>query len=321
AEAGSIETNHHLMGHIRLRDAAFDSVPVAQVVLDLQGHVFLTNQESRTAFGLATSDVGRPFYELELAYRPVELRSRIEQVYAEQQAQQITNIERPLPDGKTQCLDVHLTPLFDTEGTLLGLHLTFQDVTHYRQMQTELAKNRQELETAYEELQSTNEELETTNEELQSTVEELETTNEELQSTNEELETMNEELQSGNEELQTINDELRERTDEINRTKSFLESILSSLYVAAVVVDQTFNIPMGNTEAAELWGLRGDEVQGQSLLGLDIGLPVVQLRDPVRVVLNGRSEFQEVMLEAMNRRGRSIQCRVTCTPLLDEEKS
>ena len=81
--------------------------------------------------------------------------------------------------------------------------------------------SKQELETAYEELQSTNEELETTNEELQSTVEELETTNEELQSTNEELETMNEELQSSNEELQTMNDELRSRGIELEQLEQF----------------------------------------------------------------------------------------------------
>jgi len=320
-QAGSMEAGNHLMSHIRLRDAAFDDVPVPQVVLDLQGHVFLTNQASRTTFGLVTSDVGRPFYELELSYRPVELRSRIEQAYAEQRAQQIPDVERALPDGRTQCLDVHLAPLFDTDGTILGLSLAFHDVTRYRQMQTELEKNRQELETAYEELQSTNEELETTNEELQSTVEELETTNEELQSTNEELETMNEELQSGNEELQTINDELRERTDQLNQSKSFLESIMASLYVAAVVVDPNFSILMWNREATDLWGLREDEVQGQSLLSLDIGLPVEQLRNPVRAVLNGRSEFQEVLLEATNRRGRAIQCRVTGTPLLGEDKS
>jgi two-component system CheB/CheR fusion protein len=126
---------------------------------------------------------------------------------------------------------------------------------------------------------------------------------------------MNEELQSGNEELQTINDELRERTDEVNRSKAFLESILSSLHAAAVVLDPNFHVLWWNAEANELWGLREDEVQGQSFLNLDIGLPVEQLRPPVRAVLSGRSAFQEVVLQATNRRGKAIQCRVACTPL------
>ena len=320
AQAGNLEMSNHLVSHVRLRDAAFDAIPVALVVLDLHSNLLLINQEARTMFGIRPQDVGRPFYELELSYRPVELRARIEQVYAELRAQHLTNIERTLPDGRTQSLDVHLVPLIDTDGASLGISIAFHDVTHHRRLQTELEKGHQELETAYEELQSTNEELETTNEELQSTVEELETTNEELQSTNEELETMNEELQSGNEELQTINDELHERTDEVNRSKAFLESILFSLHTAVVVVDPNFHILMWNAEANELWGLREDEVQGRSLLNLDIGLPVEQLRPPVRAVLSGKSAFQEVMLQATNRRGKAIQCRVTCTPLKGAER-
>jgi two-component system CheB/CheR fusion protein len=316
AQAGNMEMSNHLVSHIRLREAAFDAAPVAQIVLDLHSNVLMVNQEARTSFGLTAQQVGRPFAEMELSYRPVELRSRIEQVYAELRLQRLTNIERSLPDGTMQWLDVHVAPLVDTDGSPLGVTITFHDVTHHLRLQAELEKSRQELETAYEELQSTNEELETTNEELQSTVEELETTNEELQSTNEELETMNEELQSGNEELQTINDELRERTDEVNRAKAFLESIMASLHAAAVVVDPNFNILMWNTEANELWGLREDEVQHRSFMSLDIGLPVEQLRTPVWAVLAGRTTFQEVVLEATNRRGKAIQCRVTCTPLV-----
>jgi two-component system, chemotaxis family, CheB/CheR fusion protein len=321
AQAGNMEVGNHLMSHIRLRDAAIDTVPVAQLVLDPQRHLFLSNQAARTTFGILPHDVGRPFYDLDLSYRPVELRSRIEQVYTDHQTQQLSNIERSLPDGTMQCLNVHLVPLGDTDGSLLGVSVIFYDVTPHRQLQAELEKSRQELETAYEELQSTNEELETTNEELQSTVEELETTNEELQSTNEELETMNEELQSGNEELQTINDELRERTDELNRAKGFLESILASLHVAAVVVDPNFNILTWNAEASDLWGLRDDEVQGQSLFSLDIGLPVGELRNALLIILSGKSKFEEIVLEAVNRRGRTIQCRVTCTPLIGEAQA
>jgi len=306
AQAGNLEMNNHFVGHMRLRDAAFDAIPVALLVLDLHSNILLIDQEARTLFGLFPQDVGRPFYELDLSYQPVELRALIEQVYTDLRAQHLTNIERTLPDRKTQCLDVHLVPLIDLDGTPLGLSIAFHDVTHHRRLQVELEKSRQALETAYEELQSTNEELETTNEELQST--------------NEELETMNEELQSGNEELQTINDELRERTDEVNRSKAFLESILASLHAAAVVIDPHFHVLWWNAEANELWGLREDEVQGQSLLNLDIGLPVEQLRPPVRAVLSGRSPFQEVVLEARNRRGKAIQCRVTCTSLTGAER-
>jgi two-component system CheB/CheR fusion protein len=172
------------------------------------------------------------------------------------------------------------------------------------------------LETAYEELQSTNEELETTNEELQSTNEELETTNEELQSTNEELETMNEELQSTNEELETMNEELRARTDDLNQANAMLEAVLGSVRAAVVVVDNNANVLIWNTWAEELWGLRGDEVRGQSFLTLDIGLPVDELAKPVRACLTGECPYQEILMTARNRRGKAFTCRVALTPFL-----
>jgi two-component system, chemotaxis family, CheB/CheR fusion protein len=123
-------------------------------------------------------------------------------------------------------VDVHLMPLLDSNGEVLGASVSFTDVTRFRQLRVEVETANRQLELAYEELQSTNEELETTNEELQSTVEELETTNEELQSANEELETMNAELQSANDELQISNEQLRDRTIEISDLNAFMESIL-----------------------------------------------------------------------------------------------
>lgn len=170
------------------------------------------------------------------------------------------------------------------------------------------------METAYEEIQSTNEELETSNEELQSSVEELETTNEELQSSNEELETMNEELQATNEELETVNEELRERTEELNHSNAFLETVLSSVLTGVVVMDRNFKILTWNRVAQDMWGLQADEVRGESFFGLDIGLPIEQLKAPIRACMTDKSDGQEVVLQATNRRGKAIKCRVACAP-------
>jgi two-component system, chemotaxis family, CheB/CheR fusion protein len=178
-------------------------------------------------------------------------------------------------------------------------------------LQQELNRSRQELETAYEELQSTNEELETTNEELQSTVEELETTNEELQSTNEELETMNEELQSTNEELETVNEELRQRGSELGRSNVFLSGILRSVPLGVVVMNDDLFVELWNDVAADLWGLRHDEVKGKHFFGLDIGLPVEQLREPILGLIQSPDRTAELHLDATNRRGRHIALRVS----------
>jgi len=144
-------------------------------------------------------------------------------------------------------------------------------------------------------------------------VEELETTNEELQSTNEELETMNEELQSTNEELQTMNDELRQRGEDLNTSNAFLQAVLASLEGGVAVVDPELRVLAWNPQAEELWGLREEEVEGKHLLNLDIGLPLERLRPLLRSCLGGEAGNQ--VLDAVNRRGKTIRCQVTCTPL------
>ncbi|MCC5658791.1 PAS domain S-box protein [Nostoc sp. XA010] len=313
------ESSSRLSRNIRLRDMGFDTAPIAQVVIDNNGTLVLVNEQARNLFALSSKDLARPFQDLELSYRPIELRSLIERAYNERRPITLTNVERYLSNTETQYLDVRITPLQDTDTNFLGVSIAFHDVTRYIQLQEALQRSRQELETTNEELQSTNEELETTNEELQSTNEELETTNEELQSTNEELETMNEELQSTNEELQTINSELSERTAELNRTNIFLISILRSLQTGIVVIDSNFNISIWNYMVEDLWGLRTDEVLGQSIFSLDIGLPVEQLRSPIRDSLSRKRQFQEMILDATNRRGRQIKCYLAITPLLGIE--
>src|SRR5262249_237683 len=145
--------------------------------------------------------------------------------------------------------------------------------------------------------------------ELQSTIEELETTNEELQSTNEELETMNEELQSTNEEVETVNEELRLRGEDLNRANAFLQSILASLGSGVAVADRNLAIQVWNAQAGELWGLRAEEVRGKNLLNLDIGLPLDDLRPPLRACLAGEAGTKSLTVDAVTRRGRPVRCR------------
>ncbi|HET7234308.1 MAG TPA: PAS domain-containing protein, partial [Longimicrobium sp.] len=252
--------------------------------------------------------------------RPVELRAPIEQVLAGEPPVLIPQVEYPFSDGEFHIFDVHVAPLAGEGGVPLGVSISFADVTPFHRLRNDLQETNQELETAFEELQSTNEEMETTNEELQSTIEELETTNEELQSSNEELETMNEELQSTNEELETINNELHRRTTELNNVNAYMTSILTSLRAGVVVLDRGLDIRVWNRKAEDLWGLRSGEVAGQAFQNLDIGLPVERLKPAVRACLDGRSDFEEMVLDAVNRRGRAIRCRVAVTPFLGDAR-
>ena len=302
---------------LRIRELAFDTASSAQVVIDNHGTLIMINEQARNLFNLTLKDLNRPFQDLELSYRPVELRSLIEQVYSERHPITLTNVERYQTNSEVQYLDLRVIPLQHNDQTILGVTISFNDITRQIKLQTALQRSRQELETTNEELQSTNEELETTNEELQSTNEELETTNEELQSTNQEMETMNEELQSANEELQTINHELSDRTCELDQTNIFLTSILGSLQVGMVVLDSSFNILIWNQTVEDMWGLRTDEVMNKSWFSLDIGLPVEQLRNPIRDIMSCKKKFQEIIINATNRRGKKIQCYLACSPLMN----
>jgi two-component system CheB/CheR fusion protein len=284
----------------RLRREVFESATVAQIVLDANGVLIAANDRARSELGVAERDLGHPFYELELSYRPLELRPRLDRAASEHIAIKDAGVEFTTSSGDRRYLDIEVAPHF-ADDDHLGTSILFTDVSGWVELKGEVERGRLELETAYEELQST--------------VEELETTNEELQSTNEELETMNEELQSTNAELETINTELVERTSELDDANTFLESVLESMTAGVVVLDQQLKVETWNALAEDLWALRTDETKQESFFDLDIGLPVEQLRQAIEDVSTGATPTAEVTVEAVNRRGKAFRCKITASPL------
>lgn len=291
AEVGSEEATTALNQQMHVHDLVFDLGPVAQVVVDRNGFLAMANERARLLFRLTPEDIGRPVQDLEISYRPVELRSCIEQACKQRGPVVVSDVEWRVGVGDVLSLDVQTLSLPDNGGEPVGVVVTFTDVTVQKRLQRELEDSNRELETAYEELQSTNEELETTNEELQST----------------------------NEELETVNDELRQSGEKLHQVNSFLKSILASLDSGVVVLDRDLRVAVWNHKAEDLWGLRFDETDGARFLNLDIGLPVRDLRQIVRAGLTEKVSH-EMTLTATNRRGRAISCQVTCTPLMDGEK-
>ena len=312
--------NNGSTSQMRLRLAAFESDTMSQLIVDATGVLVATSAGAREQFGLSPTDVGRPLQELEISYRPVDLRSAMDRVVADKRDEVLKEVHHFVA-GHPRYFDVTVAPIRDQSAALLGMRIVFADSTSVHHLQSELTASKHELETAYDELQSTNEELETTNEELQSTVEELETTNEELQSTNEELETMNEELQSTNEELQTMNDELRTRSADADLTNTYLASVFSSLRSGVAVLDREYRVQIWNRRAEDLWGVRGDEAVGTQFLTLDIGLPVGQLAKSIRSVMNGDQPIAEKSIPSLTRRGRTVDCLVSISPLNASEGS
>ena len=292
----------------QLRDLALDAAPFAVLGLDADGTVIMINAQLRNLFGTTSRDVGRPFHDLEISYRPIELRSLIEQTYVEHRTIRVSSVERRMSSDDVQYLDIQIQPLWGSDGLSAGTLLMFFDTTITAKLELELKSSREDLDTASEELQSTNEELETTSEELQSSIEELETTNVELQSTNEEL-------QSGNQELEIMNEEMRARAAELDEARTFLEGVLFSVAAAVVVLDRDLLVRSWNRGAEELWGLRAHAVQHQAFFNLAFGLPTGEVRGIVQECLATGQRTGPVQLPAINRIGRSITCTVTCSPL------
>ena len=265
-------------GQLRLREQALEESPTPRIVVDAQNTLAFASARARVLFSLSPKDIGRPLQDLEISYRPIDLRSLIEQAFAEHRTVTQTSVERRFPSGESQYFDVVVAPLYDDGQKPLGAAVSFVDVTRSARLQEELRRSQEEIQTT------------------------------------------NEELQSTNEELQTVNEELRTRSEELNHLNSFFESVLGSLSAGAVVVNQNLDVLMWNHRAEDLWGLRADEAQGKGLLNLDIGLPVQELRGVVRASLAGETGREEVVLDAVNRRGKKIKCRVICSPLVTPGK-
>jgi two-component system CheB/CheR fusion protein len=302
-----------------LLEAALNECGQALLAVDEFGAVALANTPARHLLGVGEADIGRPFQDLPISYRPMELRGPIEEVFRSRRGIRLEDQEYRLTQSDVMRLTIDARPLSRPDGSIYAVLLSFIDNTRMHALQLELEAAQENLENTIEELQSANEELETTNEELQSTNEELETTNEELQSTNEELETLNEEARSSNEEMESVNEELRIQAEQASNYRSYLESVLRSMNGGIIVVDHKHAIQSWNRWSENAWGLRAEEVAGTSFEALDIGLPIHLLRDAMAMVQTGREEQVEKIVEGIDRRGRRILCNIVISGLLDEQ--
>ncbi|MGQ9371767.1 CheR family methyltransferase [Azospirillum sp. ST 5-10] len=304
----------------RLLESIVDGAAAAYLAVDVDGNLTFANATARRLLDVGEADIGRPLQDLAVSFRPAELRSRLEEVQKTGRLVRLEHQEFLRPPADPMRLTIDAAPLYGRDGKTFAVLFTFTDTTRTYMLQQELEAAQESLETTIEELQSSNEELETTNEELQSTNEELETTNEELQSTNEELETMNEELRSTNEELEVANEELRRHGEESGEYRRYADSVLRSMDVGIVVLGRDLTVQSWNRWSENVWGLRSEEVVGESLLDLDIGLPVAKLRGDLAGILERDEPQCRIDLHAIDRRGRHIDCRVQMSPLLYDAK-
>jgi len=123
--------------HGRLREQAFDTSSDPQIVLDPSGALVATNAAARKQFNIVASAIGQPFRDVELSYRPAELRVAIERA-REARHETTLNGVRWDQNGVVRFVDIVAAPLFDDDRAPLGMRITFVDVTPIKSLQDQL---------------------------------------------------------------------------------------------------------------------------------------------------------------------------------------
>ena len=145
------------------------------------------------------------------------------------------------------------------------------------EIEKELQRTRQDLQSHIDELQAANEELAAANEEVQSV-------NEELQSTNEELQTAKEETQSLNEELHTVNAELTQKLQSFAQANDDLLNLMNSIEIATIFLDERLRVKRFTPQARRIARLIDGDV-GRPLADLAIQLDYPELLSDAESVL------------------------------------
>src|SRR6202012_1339519 len=93
--AGAVYERHgDPSGLTTVRDLAFRASPVAQIVLTGDDTVAMINQQAENMFALSARDIGRLLRDLEVSYRPIELRAYLEQAKVERRAARVPEGQR-----------------------------------------------------------------------------------------------------------------------------------------------------------------------------------------------------------------------------------
>lgn len=169
-----------------------------------------------------------------------------------------------------------------------------------------LAEVENEVNRLRERLQTTTEEFESANEELKAANEELQSINEEYRSTTEELETSKEELQSVNEELQTVNNELKNKLEEVSRAHSDLENLMEATGIATLFLDKDLRIQRFTPATTGLFNIMGGD-RGRPISHLTNRLDYPGLPDDALEVLRTLVPIER---EIRDTDGRWLEARI-----------
>ena len=168
-----------LAPHIRIWQTAFETSPFAQLAVDSSSCLVMANEQANTLFDLTLNDLGRPLRSLKPG-QFFSLCASITQVNSDRCPVTLKNVEWRTPNSTTY-FDILIAPVFSSDNHLLGMNLTFTDVTVNKQLEKRLEQANLDLARVSQTLEETKATLVTTQAELESTQQELETVHQEMQ--------------------------------------------------------------------------------------------------------------------------------------------
>ncbi len=172
------QTVDFLGTHVRIWQTAFETSPFAQLAVDSNTCLVMANEQAIALFGLTLNDLGRPLGSLKPG-QLFGLCTSIKQLYSDRRPVTVKNVEWTTTD--TTYFDILITPVFSSDTHLLGMNLTFTDMTGNKHLEKILEHANLELVRVSKTLEQTKAALDITHAELESTQQELETVHQELQ--------------------------------------------------------------------------------------------------------------------------------------------
>ena len=95
-------------------------------------------------FGLVPGDLGRPVQDLELSYRPIELRSLVAQVVEQRRPVTLREVVWEAVGRDTRYFDVYISAMHDDGGRTVGVSVSYVDVTKVQELQLQLNRSKQD---------------------------------------------------------------------------------------------------------------------------------------------------------------------------------
>ena len=156
-----------------------------------------------------------------------------------------------------------------------------------KQLELELAQNREDMRSITEDQEAANEELQSANEELLSG-------SEELQSLNEELETNKEELQSTNEELTIVNQEMISLNEQVTEARDYAEAIITTVREPLLVLDKNLRVRTANDSFYKVFRVTEQETEEQHIYELgNKQWNIPSLRSQLEKTLSEKTKFTD----------------------------